>query len=100
MRSASMAAALLHRQFSGETVDWENDFAIPLVKGVKTFRTYVEAWYDGRFQDIIFYPDPKDDIKAMICSILAGYAWDENNPFVKEHSRRLQVLHKVCSHAI
>lgn len=97
MRSASMAAALLNRQLSGETIDWEREFAVPLKKGVATFRTYVTAWYDGRFQDVIFYPRPTDEIKAMICSILAGYAWDENNPYVKDSERRLQTLHKLCT---
>lgn len=96
MRSASMAAALLQRQLAGESVDWEQDFAVPLKKGVATFRTYVSAWYDGRFQDVIFYPHPVDEVKAMICSILAGYAWDESNPYVKDSERRLQVLHDLC----
>lgn len=43
MRSASMAAALLHRQLAGETVDWQTEFAGPLKRGVDTFRAYVEA---------------------------------------------------------
>ena len=33
----------------------------------------------------------------MICSILAGYAWDENNPFVSESRRRLRMLSDVCA---
>ncbi len=45
MRSASMAAGLLHRQLSGETVDWQTEFAEPLKRGVDTFRCYVEGWY-------------------------------------------------------
>lgn len=97
MRSASMAAALLKRQLAGEAVDWEQEFALPLKKGVNTFRTYVEAWYDGRFQDVIFFPEPQEEIKEMVCSILAGYAWDERNPYVKDSDRRLQVLHKICT---
>ncbi len=96
MKSASLAAETLDRQFQGEAVDWEQDFAAPLSRGVKTFRTYVSAWYDGSFQDIIFYPEKPEEIKAMICSILAGYAWDESNPYVREHQRRLNVLARVC----
>lgn len=97
MKSASLAAGLLKRQLAGEAVDWEQQFAVPLKKGVATFRTYVSAWYDGRFQDVIFYPRPVDEIKAKICSILAGYAWDENNPYVNDSERRLQVLHELCA---
>ena len=97
MRSASMAAALLHRQLSGETVDWEREFAIPLKRGVDTFRVYVQGWYDGSFQDVIFYEKAQPEIRRMICSILAGYAWDEKNPYVAEPKRRLGVLAELCA---
>jgi flavin-dependent dehydrogenase len=97
MRSASMAAGVLHRQLQGEAVDWENEFAVPLKRGVDTFRAYVEGWYEGGFQDVIFYPDSTDDIRRMICSILAGYAWDERNPFVAEPKRRLRMLAEICA---
>jgi len=97
MRSASMAAALLNRQLNGETVDWTQDFEIPLRKGIDTFRTYVKAWYDGRFQDIMFAKHQPPGIRAMICAILAGYAWDESNPFVAESERRLDMVAKLCA---
>ena len=97
MRSASMAAGLLHRQLTGETVDWDTEFAIPLKRGVDTFRAYVEGWYDGSFQDVIFYPGSTPDIRRMISSILAGYAWDERNPFVAEPKRRLRMLSEICA---
>lgn len=96
MRSASMAAATLHRQLSGETVDWETEFAQPLKRGVDTFRAYVEGWYDGSFQDVIYYPHAQPEIRRMISSILAGYAWDAKNPYVAESRRRLRVLAEFC----
>ncbi|MEZ5436264.1 MAG: NAD(P)/FAD-dependent oxidoreductase [Pseudomonadales bacterium] len=96
MKSASLAAALLDRQLRGETVDWEADFAVPLKKGVKTFHTFVSAWYDCRFQDVVYHDKHNDDIKAMISSVLAGYAWDENNPYVKDSERRMNVLAEIC----
>ncbi|TBU97068.1 NAD(P)/FAD-dependent oxidoreductase [Phytopseudomonas dryadis] len=99
MRSASMAANLLHRQLSGESVDWERDFATPLKRGVDTFRVYVEGWYDGSFQDVIHYPNASPEIRSMISSILAGYAWDERNPYVAEPRRRLRVLAELCASA-
>lgn len=97
MTSASLAAKCAHRELGGETVNWEADFAIPLRKGVDAFRTFVEAWYAGGFQKIIFHPSPQADIRRMICSILAGYAWDTNNPYVAEPKRRLTVLEQVCA---
>lgn len=97
MRSSSMAAALLDRQLRGETVDWNDEFEIPLRKGVDTFRAYVKAWYDGRFQDIMFAKNQPAGIRGMICAILAGYAWDETNPFVAEPERRLDMVARLCA---
>jgi flavin-dependent dehydrogenase len=96
MKSASMAAALLDRQFKGECIDWEAQYAKPLKRGVDTFRTFVTAWYDQRFQDIIFHHTQLASVKSMICSILAGYAWDESNPYVKDSERRIKVLAEIC----
>jgi flavin-dependent dehydrogenase len=97
MRSASMAAACLDRQLRGERVDWQLQFEVPLRKGVDTFRAYVRAWYDGRFQDIMFAKTQPPAIRRMICAILAGYAWDESNPFVAEPERRLEMVAKLCA---
>jgi len=97
MRSASMAAGVLHRQLLGETVDWQSEFAEPLKRGVDTFRAYVEGWYAGTFQDVIFHEQASPDIRRMICSILAGYAWDERNPFVSEARRRLKTISELCA---
>lgn len=96
MKSASLAADTLHRQFSGESVDWQEDYAKPLMVGVDTFRTYVDAWYEGTFQDVVFAENPNDSIKQMISSILAGYAWDSSNPYVSESRRRLGTLAELC----
>ena len=95
-KSASLATACVARQFAGETVDWETEYARPLKAGVDCFRAFVEAWYEGRFQKLIFHPDSPADIRGMISSILAGYAWDTSNPFVNESSRRLSVLEQLC----
>lgn len=99
VKSASMAAALLQRQFAGETVDWQKEYGAPLRAGVDTFRAFVESWYAGGFQRIIFHQDQQPEIRRMIASILAGYAWDQNNPFVKETARRLAALEALCTPA-
>ena len=96
-KSASLAAACLARRYAGEAVDWEADYGKPLRAGVDTFRAFVESWYAGGFQKIIFHPAPNPAIREMICSILAGYAWDTSNPFVAEHKRRLSVLEELCA---
>jgi len=96
-KSASLACGLLQRQFAGETVDWQADYSVPLKKGVDTFRAFVESWYAGGFQQIIFYPKQQPDIKRMISAILAGYAWDLSNPLVKDTARRLAALETLCS---
>ncbi|WP_420992064.1 NAD(P)/FAD-dependent oxidoreductase [Cupriavidus sp. 30B13] len=96
-KSASLATACLARQFAGETVDWQAEYGRPLKEGVDCFRTFVEAWYEGRFQKLIFHPDATPDIRRMISAILAGYAWDRSNPFVTESRRRLAVLEQLCA---
>ena len=86
----------LERQFAGETVDWDGEFAAPLKRGVDTFRAFVESWYRGGFQRIIFHAHPPPDIRRMISAILAGYAWDQTNPYVRDTQRRLAALEELC----
>src|SRR5688572_23481561 len=95
-KSAQLASECLARKYAGEQVDWENDFSIPLRAGVQTFRRFVESWYAGGFQKIIFHPTQQPDVRRMICSILAGYAWDTKNPYVADSGRRLAVLEELC----
>lgn len=97
LTSASLAAKCAHRELSGQTVNWDAEYSVPLRKGVDAFKVFVEAWYTGAFQKIIFHPAPQPDIRRMICSILAGYAWDTKNPYVAEPQRRLSVLEQVCA---
>ncbi|MES2626115.1 MAG: NAD(P)/FAD-dependent oxidoreductase [Pseudomonadota bacterium] len=95
-KSADLATSLLIRMRNGEQVDWQTEYAQPLMKGVDTFRAFVGTWYDGTLQDIIFHLDPNDDIRQKLCSILAGYAWDETNPYTDKTERRLRVLAEIC----
>lgn len=95
-KSADLATALLIRMHNGEQVDWQKEYAEPLMKGVDTFRAFVGTWYDGTLQDIIFHLDPNDEIRQKLCAILAGYAWDETNSYTEKTERRLRVLAEVC----
>jgi flavin-dependent dehydrogenase len=96
MKSSSLAAALVRRQLAGETVDWDVEFAAPLKQGVDTFRAFVASWYDGALQDIVFFEPKQPQIKQMVCSVLAGYAWDTDNPYVANPTRRLATLAELC----
>jgi flavin-dependent dehydrogenase len=98
LRSAHLAVQTLNRQLEGEQVDWSATYDVPLRKGIDTFRAFVERWYTGELQDIIFYPDQTPSIRRMISAVLAGYAWDESNPYVADPVRRLNALHEVCTH--
>lgn len=97
LKSADLAANLLSQQLAGEGVDWEAQYANPLMIGVNAFRGFVESWYDGVLQNVIMN-QPKDsgEIGKMITSMLAGYAWDEQNPFVKDGKRLLGMVGERC----
>jgi hypothetical protein len=94
--SSSLAAKCIERQYKGEAVDWQKEYAQPLQAGVNTFRAFVSGWYEGAFQDVIFHEEHNPEIRRMIASILAGYAWDAQNPYVAEPQRRLKVLQQLC----
>jgi len=96
LKSGDLAADLLHKYFQGGQVNRAEDYARTLQQGVDVFKAYVEAWYDGRFQDIVFHDKPNPAIQAMIGSVLAGYVWDNTNPYVAQCSRRLSALAKIC----
>jgi flavin-dependent dehydrogenase len=96
-KSASLAVDCLQREAAGEPVDWSADYSHPLKKGVDTFRAFVDSWYAGAFQKIIFYAEGKPEVRRKICSILAGYAWDESNPYVRDTKRRLAALEEICA---
>lgn len=96
MHSAMLAASVVDKQLSGQAVDWQDDFTVPLSKGIETFKHFVMAWYETSLQEVIFFSDEDTQVKPMICSILAGYAWDEKNPYVKNTKRRLSVLADIC----
>jgi flavin-dependent dehydrogenase len=93
--SSQIAGKLVVEKLNGRTVDWENEYMKVMMQGVDTFRSYVMAWYEGTL-DTIFFADNQDPvIKSQICSVLAGYVWDLNNPYVKNHATGLQRLASI-----
>ena len=101
--SGHRAGLLAARQVKGENVDWEKEFTEPTMQGVNVFKTYVMRWYDGSLPDIFYSPNQNAEIKKMICSVLAGYVWDQENPYVKKHDRAIKALTELVrleSHSI
>jgi flavin-dependent dehydrogenase len=92
--SSQIAGKLVVEKLKGRTIDWENEYMKIMMQGVDTFRSYVMAWYEGTL-DTIFFADNQDLlIKSQICSVLAGYVWDLDNPYVKNHKTW---LHRLAS---
>jgi flavin-dependent dehydrogenase len=92
--SSQIAGKLVIEKLKGNPVDWENDYMKVMMQGVDTFRSYVMAWYEGTLDTIFFANDQDPLIKSQICSVLAGYVWDLENPFVKNHKTG---LHRLAS---
>jgi flavin-dependent dehydrogenase len=95
--SSQIAARLVIKKLKGENADWETEYTQPMMQGVNTFRSYVMAWYDGTLDTIFFADRPNLEIKNMICSVLAGYVWDLDNPYVKNHDTALVKLAKLIN---
>lgn len=93
--SGLLAAKLITKELNGEIVDWEKEYKGYIMSGVEVFRTYVSEWYTGNLQKIFFHRPENPVIKEQICSVLAGYVWDETNPFVKNHDRLVKTVAKV-----
>jgi flavin-dependent dehydrogenase len=90
--SSQIAANLVIRQLNGDTVDWEKEYTKHMLQGINTFRSYVMAWYEGTLDTIFFAQKQNNEVKKMICSVLAGYVWDKQNPFVRNHEVALKKL--------
>ncbi len=91
--SAQLASKMVIRHLNGDTsIDWENDYMKAMMQGVDVFRTYVNGWYDGTLFNIFFAENRNPEIMSQICSVLAGYVWDESNPFVKNHEKNVRTL--------
>ena len=95
--SGLKAAKLISRELKDEVVDWETEYGEYMKKGVSVFASYVKEWYTGNLQTIFFDGADNLEIKRQICSVLAGYVWDETNPFVKNHDRLIKTLATIIN---
>jgi flavin-dependent dehydrogenase len=92
--SSQIAGKLVVEKLKGREIDWENEYMKVMMQGVDTFRSYVMAWYEGTLDTIFFANNQDPLIKSQICSVLAGYVWDLENPYVKNHKTW---LHRLAS---
>lgn len=88
--SGMLAAKLYLKESQGITVDWETEFTGYMKRGIAVFTTYVKEWYTGNLQTLFFHQPENPDVKRKICAVLAGYVWDEENPFVKKHDNLIK----------
>jgi flavin-dependent dehydrogenase len=95
LQSASRASNVLIRHLKGESVDWQSDYSDYMYRGIDTFRTFVDAWYDETLYKVFFTRQFNPVLKRMVCSTLAGYVWDLDNPFVRNHGRKLSQLVRI-----
>lgn len=94
-KSADLAVDVLLKQLAGQSIDWEKEFSEPLMVGVNAFRGFVESWYAGPLQKVILdQPEDNSEVKKMIISMLAGYAWDKDNAFVTKGKHLLNIVAK------
>jgi len=93
--SGIRAAKLVTRQLNNETVDWDVEYSKYIKKGVGVFGSYVKEWYNGNLQKLFFHRPENQAIKEKICAVLAGYVWDNKNPFVRQHSKIVSSVAKM-----
>lgn len=93
--SGMLAAKLYLKEQQGIAVDWDEEFTGYMRRGIGVFTTYVKEWYTGNLQTLFFHQPEDPDVKRKICAVLAGYVWDETNPFVKKHDNLIKNMAHV-----
>lgn len=95
MEPGNKASKLVGKFLRNEEVDFQKEYTDYMMLGINTFRTYVSTWYTGELHEIFFSKNQDVEIKKQICSVLAGYVWDLDNPFVRKHEKAVKALYKV-----
>ncbi|SMP85811.1 Dehydrogenase (flavoprotein) [Epsilonproteobacteria bacterium SCGC AD-308-E02] len=95
LESGSKAAELVARELKGEAVDYKVEYEDYMMMGINVFRDYVNAWYDGTLQAIIFSDKANAEVTKKIVSILSGYVWDKKNSFVTSSRLALKTTYEI-----
>lgn len=90
--SAQNAAKLVIKKLNGQKVDWQSEYMDVCMKGVNVFKTFVMGWYNGDLHSIFFANEQNETMRKQISSVLAGYVWDDSNPFVSKHEKYVTQL--------
>jgi len=93
--SGLKAAKLVDKQLKIGGVDWNKEYVKHLEQGINVFRTYVKEWYTGNLQKIFFHANVNPLMKKQLTSVLAGYVWDLDNPFVRKYDTIITTLAEV-----
>ena len=95
LESGNKAAELFIRELQGEKIDYKVEYEDYMMLGINVFRDYVNSWYDGSLQTIIFSKKTNPKITQKIVSILSGYVWDTNNSFVTSSRLALKTTYEI-----
>lgn len=95
LESGAKAAELTSRELKGETIDYKLEYEDYMMLGINVFRDYVNTWYDGTLQTILFSDKKNDEITSKVISILSGYVWDKNNSFVTSSRYALEKTYEM-----
>lgn len=97
LESGAKAAELTARELKGEVIDYKREYEDYMMMGIDVFRDYVNTWYDGTLQTILFSPRKDPEITKKIVSVLSGYVWDEKNSFVTSSKYALEKTYEILS---
>ncbi len=95
LESGAKAAELTIEELNGHSVDWQIDYADYMMVGINVFREYVNAWYDGRFQSILFSDDKAEKVSQSVVSVLSGYVWNQENIFVTNPKKMVDTIYRI-----
>jgi len=95
LESGSKAAELTARELNGESIDYQVEYEDHMMVGINVFRDYVDTWYDGTLQTILFSDKKNAEITKKVVSILSGYVWDKNNSFVTSSRYALEKTYEM-----
>lgn len=92
--SGILAAKLAWKQINGSPVNWDKEYSDHMQYGIDVFTTYIKEWYTGNLQKLFYHQPENPEVKQKICAVLAGYVWNKENPFVRNHDK---VIHNMIN---
>lgn len=96
MESGTLAGKLVHRELSGETVNWESEYQDVIKRATDVFRGFAQSWYDGDLVKIVFAKNPPEQTRRSIVSVLGGNVLNLKNPLVRNTDKTLKNILSVA----